>query len=68
MMLRDFTEYSLGLMAPSKQKELWDWMPRWQDMYWESFPAPIKNLVKARLEGRMEEEEFWKAALSILGL
>ncbi len=68
MMLRDFTEYSLGLMAPSKQKELWDWMPRWQDMYWDSFPAPLKNLVKARLEGRMEEQEFWKAALSILGL
>ncbi len=68
MMLRDFTEYSLGLMAPSKQKDLWDWMPRWQDMYWESFPSPIKNLVKARLEGRMEEEDFWKAALSILGL
>ena len=68
LMLRDFTEYSLGLMAPSRQKELWEQLPRWQDQYWEAFPPALKTFIKARLEGRMDEEEFWQASLSLLGL
>lgn len=68
LMLRDFTEYSLGLMPPSRQKELWDNLPRWQDQYWSAFPPALKSFIKARLEGRMDEESFWKASLSLLGL
>jgi len=68
MMVRDFTDYSLGLMPPSKQKELWDWMPDWQDKYWSAFPPEIKAFVKARLEGRLDDEDFWGATLGFLGL
>ena len=68
MMIRDFTDFSLGLMPPSKQKELWDWMPDWQNMYWSAFPPEIKAFVKARLEDRLEDDAFWSAVLSFLGL
>jgi hypothetical protein len=68
LMVRDFYDYSLGLMPPSKQKELWDAMPRWQELYWEAFPAELKALIKARLEERLTEEDFWRAILSLLGL
>lgn len=68
LMLRDFTDYSLGLMPPSRQKELWDNVPSWQEKYWEAFPPSLKSFVKARLEGRLDEEEFWKAVLSVLNL
>ncbi|HAP42668.1 MAG: hypothetical protein A2087_02680 [Spirochaetes bacterium GWD1_61_31] len=68
MMVRDFADYSLGLMPPSRQKELWDWMPRWQDKYWISFDPQLKSLIKARLENRLAEDAFWQAVFSILGL
>lgn len=68
MMIRDFTEYSLELMPPSKQAALWEQLPRWQDMYWAAFPPEIKAFIKARLENRMDEEDFWSAVLSVLGL
>jgi hypothetical protein len=68
MMVRDFTDYSLGLMPPSRQQELWDWMPDWQDKYWSAFPPELKAFVKARLEGRLEDEDFWGATLGYLGL
>lgn len=68
MMVRDFTDYSLGLMPPSKQKELWDWMPDWQDKYWSAFPPEMKAFVKARLEGRLADDDFWGATLGFLGL
>ncbi len=68
MMIRDFTAYSLDMMPPSKQAELWEQLPRWQDMYWAAFSPEIKAFIKARLENRMDEEEFWSAVLSVLGL
>ncbi|OHD25503.1 MAG: hypothetical protein A2Y38_11175 [Spirochaetes bacterium GWB1_59_5] len=68
MMVRDFCDYSLGLMPPSKQQELWEGIPQWQDQYWKAFSAEIKAFVKARLEGRLQEEEFWSAVFSVLGL
>ncbi len=68
MMLKDFLDYSTGAMLPSKQKELWDTVPSWQEKYWDAFPPVIKGFVKARLEDRLDEAEFWKAALSVLGL
>lgn len=68
IMVRDFTEYSLGFMPPSKQAELWERVPEWQAKYWEVFPPAIKAFTKARLEGRLGEDEFWSAVLSALGL
>lgn len=66
LMVREFHDYSLGLMPPSKQKELWDAMPRWQEQYWDAFPSELKALIKGRLEDRLTEEEFWRAILSVL--
>ena len=37
-MVKDFLDYTAGSMPPSRQKELWDMMPRWQDQYWSGFP------------------------------
>jgi len=67
-MTRDFVAYSEGSMAPSRQKELWDEMPRWQDEYWRAFPPSIKAIVKANLEGRIDAATFTTALLSLLGI
>lgn len=67
-MVRQFVEYSEGVMPPSKQRELWESMPRWQDEYWAAFPAEVKALVKAYLERKINAETFSTALLSILGL
>jgi hypothetical protein len=67
-MVRQFVEYSQGLMPPSKQRELWESMPRWQDEYWAAFPGEVKALIKAYLEGKIDSERFGTAILSVLGL
>ena len=67
-MVKQFVEYSEGAMPPSKQQELWESMPRWQDGYWAAFPAEVKAIVKAYLEGKIDAETFSTALLSILGL
>jgi hypothetical protein len=67
-MIRSFVEYSRGSMPPSRQRELWESAPRWQEEYWAAFPSEIKALIKAFLEGRIDDEVFGKAVLSILGL
>ena len=68
MMVRDFCDYSMGLMPPSKQQELWEGIPNWQDAYWASCPPEVRAFVKARLEGRLQEDEFWSAVFGLLGL
>lgn len=67
-MVKDFTDYSLGLMAPSAQQALWERMPRWQEEYWASFPGELKAFVKAFLEDRIDADTFWSAVYSFLGL
>jgi hypothetical protein len=67
-MVRSFVEYSRGSMPPSRQRELWESGPRWQEEYWAAFPSEIKALVKAFLEGRIDDETFGRALLSVLGL
>jgi hypothetical protein len=67
-MVRSFVEYSRGSMPPSRQRELWESSPRWQEEYWAAFPAEVKALVKAFLEGRIDDETFGKGLLSVLGL
>jgi hypothetical protein len=67
-MARDFVSYSEQTMPPSRQQELWDRMPRWQDEYWAAFPAEIKAIMKAYLEGKIDAETFTTALLSILGI
>ncbi|HOX31201.1 MAG TPA: hypothetical protein PLB91_02665 [Spirochaetales bacterium] len=67
-MARSFVEYSEGRMAPSRQQELWEEDPRWQNRYWEALPAEVKALVKAYLEGRIDGDTFGTGLLSVLGL
>jgi len=67
-MARDFVSYSEGSMAPSRQKELWDEMPRWQDEYWSAFPAELKAIIKAYIEAKINAETFTTALLTMLGL
>lgn len=67
-MVRSFIEYSEGRMAPSRQQELWEQNTRWQDEYWTAFPAEVKALVKAYLEGKIDGDTFGTAILSVLGL
>jgi hypothetical protein len=67
-MVRSFVEYSRGSMPPSRSRELWESSSRWQEEYWTAFPAELKALVKAFLEGRVDEETFGTALLSLLGL
>lgn len=67
-MLRDFIDFSEGRMLPSRQKELWDMDPRWQDSYFEAFPPELSAFLKARLARAMDDETFWTAVLSVLGL
>lgn len=68
LMVRDFCDYSQGLMPPSKQQELWEGIPQWQDQYWKVFSPELKAFIKARLENRLQEEAFWSAVFSVLGL
>ena len=67
-MVKDFTDFSLGLMPPSAQQARWERMPRWQEEYWEAFPSELQAFVKAFLEGRMDAATFWSAVYSVLGL
>lgn len=67
-MVKSFVEYSRGSMPPSKQRELWESSPRWQEEYWAAFPSKLKALVKAFLEGRIDDGTFGTAVLSVLGL
>lgn len=67
-MVTSFVEFSRGAMAPSRQRELWESNPRWQDEYWAAFPGEIKALVKAYIEGKIDDETFGSAILSILRL
>lgn len=67
-MVKDFTDYSLGLMAPSAQQSRWEGKPRWQEEYWEAFPPELKAFVKAFLDGRIDAETFWSAVYSVLGI
>ena len=67
-MTRRFVEYSEGHMPPSRQQELWQANPRWQEAYWAAFPPALRALVKGYLDGRIDGETFSKALLSLLGL
>jgi hypothetical protein len=67
-MVLSFVEYSEGRMAPSRQRELWETNPRWQDEYWAAFPAEVKAIVKAYLEGKLDGDTFGSGILSVLGL
>jgi hypothetical protein len=67
-MVESFVAYSRGSMPPSRQRELWESSPRWQDEYWAAFPAEVKALVKAYIEDRIDADTFGSAILSVLGL
>jgi hypothetical protein len=66
-MVKQFVAYSLGVMPPSEQQRLWESMPSWQESYWKAFPGEIKALVEALLNGKIDEDTFTKAVLSVAG-
>ena len=67
-MATSFVEYSRGAMPPSRQRELWESSPRWQDEYWAAFPAEMKSLIKAYIEDRLDADSFGAATTPSLGL
>jgi hypothetical protein len=67
-MVRSFVEFSESRMPPSRQAELWESNPRWQDEYWKAFPAKVKALVKAYIDGKIDGDTFGTALLTVLGL
>ncbi|HTX73027.1 MAG TPA: hypothetical protein VMC79_09405 [Rectinemataceae bacterium] len=67
-MVRSFVAYSEGQMPPSRQRELWESSPRWQEEYWAAFPAEVKTLVKGYLEGKLDGDTFGTALLTVLKL
>jgi hypothetical protein len=67
-MASSFVDYARGAMPPSRQRELWESNPRWQDEYWAAFPPELKALVKAYIEGKIESGTFGTAMLTVLGL
>ena len=40
----------------------------YEDKYWQAFSPELRAFVKARLEERLGEDEFWSAVFSLLGL
>jgi len=50
------------------EQELWEGLPEGKGHYWKSFSPEIKGFVKARLEDRLDEEAFWSAVFSVLGI
>jgi hypothetical protein len=67
-MAMSFVDYSRGAMPPSRQRELWESSPRWQDEYWAALPSEVKALVKAYIEDRIGADTFGNGLLSVLGL
>lgn len=67
-MIAQFVKYSKGAMAPSEQKELWDAEPRWYENYWRLFSGKIRVLIDAYTKNRVDDNTFWSAIYSLLGL
>jgi hypothetical protein len=65
-MVKQFMDFSAGVMSASDKQYLWEAMPRWQDDYWKSFDPEIKALVDGALKGKIGIEEFWTAVHTIL--
>jgi hypothetical protein len=67
LMVKQFVAFSLDAMPPSEKQRLWEEMPRWQESYWKAFSPDLKALIQALLDGRIDEETFMTATLSVVG-
>lgn len=68
VMAEEYLRCSLGAMTGPERQALWDEMGDWQAAYWRAFPPAMKALIQARLDGKLDDERFWAAALGALGL
>lgn len=68
VMAEEYLRCSLGAMTGPERQALWDEMGDWQAAYWRAFPPALKALIQGRLDGKMDDERFWAAALGALGL
>jgi len=52
-----------GALSPDDQRS----MPEgWKTSYWDSFPAPVRALLRELLENRITETSFWEKLIPVL--
>lgn len=68
VMAEEYLRCSLDAMTGPERQALWDEMGDWQAAYWRAFPPAMKALIQARIDGKLDDERFWVAALGALGL
>ncbi len=57
-MVRQFIDYSLGLLDRKQIESLEEEMGDWQTRYWELFPGDLRELIALFLKGAIEQEDF----------
>ena len=65
-MVRQFLEYSTGVMPREEHASLRKAIPGWEEKYWVSFPPEVRRLVSLYLKGTINLESCWKDIKSIL--
>jgi hypothetical protein len=60
-MVRQFIDYSLGLLDRKQIESLEEEMGEWQTRYWELFPGDLRELIALFLKGAIEQEDFEEA-------
>jgi hypothetical protein len=66
-MVRQFVDYSLGLMESRQVRSLEKEMGQWQKRYWEHFPSDIQELIALFIKGAIDQEEFERSLAEYLG-
>ncbi|WP_020614096.1 hypothetical protein [Sediminispirochaeta bajacaliforniensis] len=66
-MVRQFVDYSLGLMDSRQVRSLEKEMGQWQKRYWEHFPSDIQELIALFIKGAIDQEEFERSLAEYLG-
>lgn len=57
-MVRQFVDFSLGLLEQRQVRALEQEMGEWQRRYWELFPDGLKELITLYLKGAIDGAEF----------
>jgi hypothetical protein len=62
-MVSQYVSARKGTLSAEEQSGLPE---NWQTRYWESFPQEIKADIRAHLNGRLGEVDFWQSVISSL--
>jgi len=65
-MATQFVAYSVGRMSLADEASLRDAVGDWTAVYWNTFPDPLRSLIRDFLEGGFPEESFLRALDSML--